>query len=90
MRREREYTGCDAWRNGFSKDAGDWMAIQLAFAWDLETFLRALVLCARYSKGRKTNTQTVAKVFDQIDREWKEAEAARAKLMAEAFRQIGA
>ncbi len=67
--RRKEFTGSDAWRNGFSEPAADLLAIQLAFCWDLETFVRALVLCGKMSKAERANESTVLKVIEMLANE---------------------
>lgn len=64
----REWTGADAWRNGFSVEAADLLQIYRVFApMDDAEFKQALVMCAKRSKGRKTTVPTVEQVLQTIN-----------------------
>jgi hypothetical protein len=79
MGRRRLLTGADAWRNGFTANAADLIAVMLWAAWDFDTFMRALVLCGRYTRGERTNERTALRVIQQVNDEIEGVEAARAR-----------
>lgn len=60
----KTYTGCDAWRNGFSVNAADLLQIVLVFStWTHDDFMRALVLCAKRARGERVKVSTVERVL---------------------------
>jgi hypothetical protein len=61
----KTYSGCDAWRNGFSVNAADMLSIiRWACEWSDETFKHVLVIIARRTRGTQTNLRTVEHVLD--------------------------
>ena len=77
--KRQQFTGSEAWRNGFSANAADLIAVMVWAAWDFETFMRSLMLCGRYTRGERTNERTALRVIQQINDEIEGKEKAAAR-----------
>lgn len=90
MAKRQQFTGSEAWRNGFSVNAADLIAIMALAAWDHETFIRALVLCGKYARGERVNERVALRVIQQINDEIEGEEIAKARRKAQAAEFIAA